>query len=618
MNISPKLLPMKKFTFLIAGISFFLNVNAQEREEPGEVYSSQCVKFSISRPLREIAEEQKNMPPKARLKKEGNNERKAWFKTNPDALPADDIDPIWQKDNYPREISNPIKNFAGLGGGTPPDPSGAAGPNHYVQAVNVAFKVFNKSGSTVMSELDLSSLWPGSKNDGDPIVLYDKYADRWFISQFQTGSNSILIAISTSPDPTGTYYQYTFVPNTNDFPDYPKFSIWSDGYYMSSNFNTPRTIVYEREKMLLGDQSAKMLVKSMPGFPKPGFYCPLPSDADGQLPPFGTPCYFFTFEDDGWSSGTTDQIRIYKMTTNWSNSSASVVLATTLPVAAFNAVFSSTGSWENIPQKGTTQKLDAIAGVFNYRAQYRKWTGYNTVVLCHAVNVDGNGLSGIRWYELRQDDSTKVWSVYQQGTYAPDNINRWLGSIAMDDNGNIGMGYSVSGSSLFAGLRYTGRLKTDTLGKMTYPDKTAVTGSSSQSFSERYGDYSHTSLDPDGITFWHTGEYLASGTTKTRIFSFQVSNPITTELKKKSPEPKEFLITQQGNSILINVRQLETNEKVMVDLFDISGRQISSKSAYPLSGGFDAAIDKSTLTKGNYLVRIGNKDFQKITKIALD
>ena len=598
------------FTIFFIGQRLF----AQNIKNDGDVTFIKCSSFGISIPIRDLPDAIEESEVKE--SNDAHNRRQSLAKINRSALPLQE-DPITQKMNGNRSMSAPLVNWDGMGGSSDPlDPTGAAGPNHYVQAINVSYRVYDKTGTPLITAKNLKTLWSGSVNDGDPIVLYDKFADRWFISQFQTSGNKVLIAISTSPDPTGTFYTYSFVPASSDFPDYLKFSIWSDGYYMSTNYNTKRMVVFDRVKMLAGNASAGMIVKNMPTIPDNGFFCPLSTDADGQLPPAGTPSYMFTFEDDGWASGSTDQIHIYKMTTDWTTpANTTVVLDQTLPTQAFDAVLGT--NWNDVSQKGTTSKIDGIAGVFSYRAQYRIWTGYNTVTLCNPVKVNATtGQVGIRWYELRQNSSTGVWSIYQQGTYAPDAENRWMGSIAMDDNGNIGMGYAISGANTFPGLRYTGRLAGDPLGQMTFAEQTAIAGTTSKTNNNRYGDYAHTSLDPDGNTFWHTGMYESSGN-KTRIFSFKISG-ITTGINEHTNQVE--LNVYKLNDDLLNCKalQLPSNDIVSVDLFDISGKNISSKTITPVSNTFETTIDINGLAKGIYLVRVGNLNFQKVIKVVVD
>lgn len=521
-------------------------------------------------------------------------------------------DPVVQSTPGTKMMAAPIVNWQGLtGNASPPDPSGAAGPAHYVQAVNLRYNIYNKSGTSIAGPFNLSSLWAGSTNMGDPIVLYDKYADRWFISQFN-GSDKILVAISTSSNPTGSYYTYTFVPSPGNFPDYPKFSIWADGYYCTSNIGgTEKFAVFDRTKMLAGNPTAGMISLTVPPTPNYFFFSPLPADADGQLPPYGTPCPIFCYEDDAWSGATTDQIRIFKFTADWlTPANSNLILDQTIPTSSINALFNV--NYDDITQPGTAQKLDAIGGVFNYRAQYRRWTGYNTVVLNHAVIVNATTKqTGIRWYELRQNTTTGVWSIYQESTFAPDLHSRWMGSIAMDDNGSIGIAYAVSSGTVFPSIRYTGRLASDPLGQLTFTETTAIAGTSSQGGFNRFGDYSQTSLDPDGVTFWHTGEYLSSGG-KTRIFSWQI--PLTTTSVTDVTVKPELLVYQNNNTLEIKGIRLPDNNEVQIDLFDIMGKLIISKTVQANNNIATTDMDISGLTKATYLVRIGNSNFQKVIK----
>lgn len=439
------------------------------------------------------------------------------------------------------------------------DPSGAAGPNHYVQAINgTPFKVFNKTTGANMLTANIGSLWsPATPNDGDPIVMYDKYADRWFISQFGQTGNKMFIAISTTSDPTGSYYTYTFT--SPQFPDYLKFGIWADGYYMTSNQATDRVFVFERDQMILGNPSARSISQTFTTGATSAFFVPLPADADAGLPTVGTPCPFFSYSDNAWGGGAVDGVKIWNMTTTWgATPSATIVLNSTIPTAAFDASYDA--AWNDVVQPGTTQKLDGIGGVCTYRAQWRKWTGYNTVVLNWAVKISASQRS-IKWVELRQNQGTGVWSLYQEGTYTPDSETRWLGSICMDNNGSIALCYLKSSTTTFPSLCYTGRAPTDPLGQMTVAETVAQAGTGSQTGGvNRVGDYSQTSLDPDGVTFWHTGEYMGGPTggtaARTRVYSFQLPLPAT-----NNPPVANFVADNLAPcvGVTVNFTDLSTN-----------------------------------------------------------
>ena len=612
---------MKKKTFLtlITLLSWFLGFSQNVNEDKVEVIV--CSEFRETLPLKDMNNTIVTLEMKraAEKKEAADRVRKIPFlyPENP-VKSALAVDGALQSTMGSKVLEGPMVNFDGqISTSYPPDPTGAAGLNYYVQAINSEYQIFTKTGGTVSSggPYTLGSILFNS-NDGDPIVLYDKYADRWFIAEFKSSGNKVLIGISKTPDPTGAYYTYQFT--SPQFPDYLKFSIWADGYYMTSNQTSQKVFVFERDSMLAGVAGSRSIYKTFSPPNGSSFFCPLTGDADGQLPPAGTPCPIFSYEDDNWGGSYTDRINIYKMSVNWGTTpTATITLDSQLPVAAFDASYNS--NWNDITQPNTTKKLDGIGGVFTFRAQYRRWTGYNSVVLNHVVIANPTtSIRGIRWYELRQNVTTGVWTVYQQGTYSPDNQNRWCGSIAMDDNGSIGMAYAVSGSSVYPSIRYTGRESQDTLGKMTFKEYEAATGNSVQTSTNRFGDYSHTSLDPaDGTILWHTGEYLKSNDIYTKIFSFKIPK---TNIGIDNPAAElVFNAYQLNSSLIVDIKNL-TNDKILqVDLFDINGKLIQSKSEFPVAGILKTTFSTEKLAKGTYLIRIGNfnSSFQKVKKVVV-
>jgi hypothetical protein len=538
-----------------------------------------------------------------------------------DALPVGS-DPVAQFEmgtRVPTRAADP--NINGMGGAFPPDPTGAAGKDYYVQAVNTSYRIFNKDGSPAFPALSLSSLWPGSTNDGDPIVMYDRHADRWVITQFQQSGNKILFAVSETDDPMGSYYTYEY--SFPSFPDYPKYSIWSDGYYMTSNTGSSNVVVFDREKMLAGDPTAGRISLSFPPGVSYFFRSVLPADADGELPPYGTPNYMFHLQDDAWSGVSYDHIIVFKFQTDWTNpTNSSITISQRIETEPFNAVFNQ--QWNDIPQPGTSQRLDAIAGVFNYRAQYMRWVNYNTIMLCNVVDVNNassisNKRAGIRWYELRQYGNDADWEIFQQGTYAPaGSDHRWLGSIAMDANGHIGMAYSIGGSNRFASLAYTGRYNWDEPGVMTRAELIAVDGEGFQTGGNRFGDYSHMSLDPaDPTRFWYTGEYLGSnGLRRTRIFSFTVDDIVG--VNENILDKLEWIIKNTSESIEVLVTGVPDNEDIHIDLFDASGREIEMNIVKSQQGQIEKLFSTNNLSSGTYLIRIGNDSFQDVKKVVVN
>jgi hypothetical protein len=432
-------------------------------------------------------------------------------------IPEGFVDPVLQT-NYPagRDTRGPVRNFEGVGnvnGVYPPDTDGDVGANHYFQMINLSFAIWDKEGNLLYGPVDNSTLWQGfigpwtGTNDGDPIVLYDEIADRWMASQFaintSNGTYWQLVAVSTTPDPLGSYHRYAF--QMPAFNDYPKLSVWPDGYYASFNMFGGYTRVgvaaFERDSMLVG-APAQMVYYNQPS----GTFSMLPSDFDGTPPPSGTPCFYTHLR-----TFSSQNLEVYEFDVDWSNpSNSSFSLVNTLSPAAFNPNIS------NIPQPGTSTTLDALNMMLMYRLQYRNFGSHEAMVTNHTVNAGGR--AGIRWYELRKDDTD--WYIYQQGTYSPDNNHRWMASVAMAGNGKIAIGFNVSSSSIHPSIYYVGRTENAPLGEMDIAEVMLTSGTGSQSGINRWGDYSCLSVDPvDDTTFWFTTEYMRSSW-KTRIASF--------------------------------------------------------------------------------------------------
>jgi len=421
------------------------------------------------------------------------------------------------------------QNFDGLGsddGVIPPDTDGDVGPNHYFQVVNLQYAIYNKSGVKVFGPYASSSIFqglPNNYNDGDAIVLYDEIADRWLFSQFSlpnfpNGPFYENVAVSQTGDPTGAWYRYQFT--FDDLPDYPKLSVWSDGYYMTINrfstgsmsFDGTGAAALPRNQMLAGVANVSMVYFTLP-FSDPAFNV-LPADCDGEFPPSGTPCYF--------AYTKTSKIHIYEFYVDWANTANSTYTeSVVLPVTSYTSNMPT-----GISQKGTNVTLDPLSGRLMFRLQFRKFIDHWSMVANSTVRV--GEIAGIRWYEFRKTGSGE-WLVYQQSTYSPDNNHRWMGSIAMDSSGNMALGYSVSGENMYPSIRYCGRFSSDPLNEMTISEKSIIAGGGSQTNTwsgnpSRWGDYSSMSVDPSvPATFWYTQEYYSTTSPadwKTRIGSF--------------------------------------------------------------------------------------------------
>jgi hypothetical protein len=469
-------------------------------------------------------------------------------------------------------IPTPLQSFDGLGNldnpptlrFTPPDPVGAVGPNHFVEMDNVSFAVYDKQGNLLSGPTLTGDLWQGfavpdcTDPSGDPVVLYDRNADRWLLSQFTTRGLSDptlpfynCVAISETEDPTGAYFRYAFATTQSGkffFPDYPKYGTFGNSYLLTSRDFGPTTeygiSVYalEKEKMLEGDPDARMVHFFLDSAVVPIYQIGdglLPADVDGDEEPGDrVPAPVVGTMDNGAQYGAPfDALNIYELSVRWRDQpTASLTLAAQLPVAEFDSTFPCTDkitppptsqTRSCIPQPGTTRKIDVLSYRQRptFRLAYRKFDKYETMVTNQSVQARA-GIAGVRWYEIRRIKGQYL--LYQQGTYSPDDgVNRWMGSIAMDRRGNIAVGYSVGNSDVFPGIRYTGRLRRDPLGEMTLGEASIIEGSGSQlSRGSRWGDYSALTVDPaDDCSFWYVNEYYKATSVNlwsTRIGTFQL------------------------------------------------------------------------------------------------
>jgi hypothetical protein len=514
--------------------------------------------FDVSRPLRDLANERVTPSTQPRAENPG--------------FPVADIsgftgDGAVQTAAFSATIADPLQNFEGLSNQdnfdifgfrvNPPDPVGDVGPNHYVEMINLVFAVYSKTGVKLLGPVDTGTLWAGfsvpdcTDPSGDPVVLYDQLADRWILSQFTTAGPEYFncVAVSTTGDPTGSYYRYAFSTGLN-FPDYPKYGVWNDSYVITTREFGP-TVEYgigvyalEKNKMINGEAGARAVSFFIDGnvpanLPLVGDGL-LPADIDGmQKPKADAVIPIVGTQDDGGGYGATfDALNIWDLSVKWrSTPIASFALKTQLATAAFDSIFPcGPTSRDCLPQPGITnpaQYLDILSYRQRptYRLAYRNFKGYESLVTNQSVEA-APGVAGARWYEIRRD-AAGAYTIHQQGTYAPgDGVHRWMGSVAMDKKGDMALGYSVvNGTTVFPGIRYTGRLAGDTLGTMTLGEAVIINGSGVQTTTNsRWGDYTSMNVDSvDDCTFWYVNEYYtAAGQAssaagwQTRIASFKL------------------------------------------------------------------------------------------------
>jgi hypothetical protein len=525
---------------------------------------TEATAFDVSRPLRELA---KTARPVGGRGGEVRPER--------GPVPKDrgySRDGALQSRAGSAAIPAPIANFEGLSNQdnldvfgfqvNPPDPNGDVGPNHYVEIINLVFGVYDKTGNLLLGPIDTGTLWAGfavpdcTDPSGDPIVLYDQLSGRWLLSQFTTSGLSDpnkpfwnCVAVSTTGDPTGSYYRYAFeTENFQFFPDYPKYGVWTDSYVLTTREFGP-TVEYgigvyalEKNKMLNG-QPARAVSFFLDGndpaiLPLVGDGL-LPADIDGKQKPLSSAAIpLVGTQDDGGGYGATfDALNIWDLRVKWrSTPIASLELKAQLPTASFDSVFPcGPASRDCLPQPGITDPAQYL-DILSYRQRptwrlaYRNVKAYEALVTNQSVEALP-GVAGVRWYEIRRTGG--AYSLFQQGTYAPnDGVHRWMGSVAMDRKGNIGLAYSVvNATDVYPGIRYTGRLAGDPPGQMTQGEGTIIAGTGVQTnTNSRWGDYTALTPDPvDDCTLWYVNEYytaegqaLSSVGWQTRIASFRL------------------------------------------------------------------------------------------------
>ena len=445
-----------------------------------------------------------------------------------------------------REPAKIVASFDGLGAGftgpqgtavtrNPSDNSLAVGPDHVVQIVNSRMAVFDKKGKVLYGPVATNSIFGGfggqceKQISGDAVVRYDQLADRWLfvLPVFRRppgeprGPYSMCYAISLGRDPLGPYHRYDFKRPL--FPDYPRPAIWPDGYYIPTSTGDDviqkHACVADRTRMLQGLPATEqcLIIDGANFFNN--------ADIDGRgLPPPGAPNIMIAaggtqlrkqFEDNA--------LYVYQFHTDWETPSKTE-LRGPVKLAVADYHYLCDGQLTScVPQPGTDRRLDAQGDKIMQRLVYRNIDGRESIVGQHSIDTRAGG-GGVRWYELRLDGSRQPF-VYQQSTYAPDAFYRWMGSIGMDHQGNIGLGYSFGGTPNFAGQRFTARMAGDALGSMTLREAVLAEGAASQTTTLRWEDYTTTAMDPaDDCTFWYVGDYLKAGATSysTRIGAFRV------------------------------------------------------------------------------------------------
>ena len=459
---------------------------------------------------------------------------------------ADFPDPLLARNESPepaaRGFDTPILNFDGQAftGVNPPDTNADLGPDHVIQVVNsnsgTSVLVMDKNGAPLAAPFTLDTLAMGvppcSSGGGDTVVVYDVLADRWVLSELAHMMNAVCVYVSKTPNPiSGGWWLYRF--STPDFPDYPKYSVWPDAYYVTTNESGPAAYALDRARMLQGQPATyqRFLIQDMPAFFTQALAA---ADLDGHVPPpLGAPALYLRHRDDevhdpGSNDPTRDFLELWQFHVDWASpAQSSFTGPTRIAVAEFSSELCTTLGRQCFPQPNGLQ-LDSMREMMLHRLQYRNFGTHQTLVGNFVVDADGepdplpdpaNERGGARWFVLRKQGAGP-WTLWDEGTHSPDLTNRWMGSAALDGAGNLALGYSVASPSVFAGIRYAGRLSDDAPG--TLRAETTLVDGTANNGSTRWGDYAAMSVDPaDDCTFWFTTMYSPVTQWRTRIATFR-------------------------------------------------------------------------------------------------
>jgi hypothetical protein len=531
------------------------------------------VKHTVSPPLRTMKPVVRKRSLVARGRDEGaeSKEEHRFHRARTQKI----VDPVAQTQAATSHATTMGMNFAGVtapSGRVVPDTNGAAGLTQYFQWVNTDFEIFDKStGASIYGPVDASTLWasfpPCNETDDDDIVVeYDQMANVWVLEQHvapTSGANYQCIAVSTTSDATGSYNLYVFNLPAN-FPDYPKISVWPDAYYLTTNEESETSDAALGAYVCAMDRAAMIAgtAATMQCFQLAAAYNSLlPADLEGSiLPPTGSPNYMLNLGENS--------LNLWQFHVDWTTPANTTLTGpVNIPVAAFNEGCAASSNC--VPQLGTTQLVDGIGDRLLFRLGYRHFAdGHESLVANHTINNPGP--VAMRWYEVQSPASNPY--IFQQGTFAPDSNNRWMASIAMDQMGDIAVGYSVSSASMYPGIRYTGRLQSDPLNTLE-AETSIIEGTGAEVGSDRWGDYSAMSIDPsDDCTFWYTSEYFATSgdynwNTQVASFSFPscTSNPPVT----LAPQGLYYTPLNVGQSSAVQSVTLTNQQSVALNISSI-------------------------------------------------
>ena len=473
----------------------------------------------------------------------------------------------------------------------------AVGPNHVVQMINSALfssyiRVWNKTGDIIINKANMYDL-VGEPDYGDPNIIYDEKADRWVITFLYSDSDArLIIMASVTNDPTGEWYYYDF-ETTGGFPDYEKVAVWGNSYVVTTAQANPNVYLLNRESILNGTGASPVIKFLVPKFKNIGWQAASPVQQTGSMDlPEGEPAIIWRVWDNWWHPpySAVDQLELFELDIDWATPlSATMTGPIALPIEVYNSNLCGINSNTCLEQPGTTVRLWPLSNFITDKSKYMNFGDYQSIVGVHVCRVNEAGTAGQRWYELRKYPGGE-WYVYQQGTYSPTADHRFIGSISINEDGTIALGYNITSSTIYPGMRMTGRAVCDPINLMTAPEAISKNGTASNKTLD-YGDYNSLVTDPVDGSFWFSGQYNVSNKWSSNVVHFTVDGCLDEKsLPLENTSLSDLTISPIPASNLITVGlQSDGQSTVAIQIYDMSGKLVLQKS-------FMAGIGKNTFS----------------------
>ncbi len=483
----------------------------------------------------------------------------------------------------------------------------AVGPNHVVQMINSALyssyiRVWDKSGTLLINKAEMYTL-VGEPDYGDPNIIYDEEADRWVISFLHSDNEAkLIIMASQTGDPTAGWWYFEF-ETTGGYPDYEKLARWGDSYIITTAQANPNVYALNREAILTGAGISEVIRFPIPKLKNIGWQAVSPVHQTGSLPmPADEPAVVWRVVDNWWHPPYTaqDQLELFTLSIDWADPLSSFMTGPqALPIATYNSNLCGINANTCLEQPGTTVRLWPLSNFITDKSKYMHFGDHQSIVGVHVCRSNDAGTAGQRWYELRKYPGAG-WSLFQEGTYAPTADHRFIGSISINDQGTIALGYNITSSTVFPGIRMTARNACDPTGSMTAPEVIGISGTASNK-SLDYGDYNSLVTDPADGSFWISAQYNVSNKWSTRVIHFAVNSCGDERTTPANDAPALSVMPNPASgTVNIEFQHFQTDDEIRMLVYNSLGALVYQHILDRGSAGSPMTIDVNAWTPGWY------------------